>query len=253
MNWADLHTFAALCTSAGIPVPAPITRGIEMIDVANGHAAMPSGPLLAMTDDEVREHVEAVAIRQHTAYADGTTAGLLPGTLTFANELAIEVRAAVLPDLDTMVESLQPRFADVAAPLVLAAQQYGFTNSTRSDDVIELADEDASAAWRNARRAIDAIAPLVRFRIAVSRLFQVSPTPGEALRLSRWEAPNNEAPVNYSIAFAAGDNWDGDGGYYIEGKAAGHIDWLELAAGGLRLNTPTEVRLKLAASGAALT
>ncbi|MFG6401468.1 hypothetical protein [Microbacterium sp. P04] len=247
MNWGDLHAFVGLCTRAGVEVPAPILRGIEMVDIANAHTAQPTGRLLTMTYDQDREHVTALSIRQHTVYSDGSQIGLLPGALAFASEIASEVREAVLPDLDRIVESLQPRFEEITAPLTVAAQQYGFTNTTRSDDVIELADEQASTIWRESRRAIQALMPIVAFRIAVSRTFNVSPTTGESHHLS-YNLPTGEIPVNYSIAFAAGDNWSTDAGYYIEGKTQGHIDWLALAEGGLRLNTPTEVRMKLAAA-----
>ena len=51
--------------------------------------------------------------------------------------------------------------------------------------------------------------------------------------------------VDYSAAFAADNNWSLDGGFYIDNNRAGHLNWLSLAGGGLRLNSPDEVRAKI--------
>jgi len=132
---------------------------------------------------------------------------------------------------------VRAQFATLSAPLVTAAQDYGFTISTSSDEVIDLADEAASAAWRAARTAWHAIAPLVGLRIAMSSTFDVSPTRSEA-RAAAFPRTLRVAETNYSICFAEGDNWSLERGFYVEGKTVGHLDWFALAAGGLRLNTP---------------
>ncbi|WP_136024251.1 hypothetical protein [Microbacterium sp. K27] len=49
-----------------------------------------------------------------------------------------------------------------------------------------------------------------------------------------------------SVAFAAESNWHTDGTYYVDRRIGGSIDWFAIAAGGLRLNTPSEVDEKLA-------
>ncbi len=114
--------------------------------------------------------------------------------------------------------------------------------------MIDLADEGASAAWRSARSAWHAIAPIVSIRIAMSSTFDVSPTRAEA-RAAAFPRTLRDSETNYSICFAESDNWSLERGYYVEGKTVGHLDWFVLAAGGLRLNTPDEVRAKLDARG----
>jgi hypothetical protein len=52
--------------------------------------------------------------------------------------------------------------------------------------------------------------------------------------------------VNFSVCFAAGDNWSLTDGY-VTSPYATHLDWLAIAARGLRLNTPSEVAAKITA------
>lgn len=245
VNIASLAGFAVRCEHLGVTPPKVIARALELFEIANAYQADPVGSVLGLTDKQARDRVADLAIRRHTSGLMATP-GMTPGVLEFHELLASEVREAALPELDGLVASLQERFAELAAPLVLAAQEYGFTSSTTSDQVIELADEAASAAWRGARKAWSSIAPVVGLRIDVSKVFEVSPSRAEMT----WNTfPRNlgDTPVNYSVAFAAGDNWSLDGGYYLEGRTVGHLDWLALAAGGLRLNTPSEVAAKIAA------
>ncbi|WP_067194935.1 hypothetical protein [Microbacterium sp. XT11] len=245
MNLGTLPAFVAKCTALDVPVPSPITRALELLQVVEAHQMPPVASVLGMSDDEARAHVEALSIRQHTT-GGGTMPGLLTGITDFRAQLEAEVREASLPELEGLVETLQPRFAELAAPLVTAAQEYGFTSATTSDQVIELADEKASAAWRAARRAWSAISPIVALRIEISKVFTVSPT-REEMEHHVFPRRLGSMPVNYSAAFAEGENWSLEGGYYLEGKTIGHLDWLALAAGGLRLNTPAETAEKIAA------
>ena len=55
----------------------------------------------------------------------------------------------------------------------------------------------------------------------------MSPTKAEIKRLHQqvdgvFDIP--DAPINYSVAFAAGDNWSFKGGYYLEGHRNGGKD-----------------------------
>lgn len=245
LNLGELTAFAARCERLGVPAPASIARAVELLGVVENHQQTPARDLLTMTDDEARAHIEEISIRKHTASGFNIgEVGLEPGISAFRSQLTAEVRESSLPELEELIRSMQPRFEEAAAPLVVAAQQYGFTSATTSDQVIELADEDASAAWRGARRAWSAIAPLVTFRIEVSRVFEVSPTREETQR-AIFPRVLGGMPLNYSSAFAAGDNWSLENGYY-EGKTIGHLDWLALAAGGLQLNTPQQTADKIA-------
>lgn len=247
MNWSAIHDFAARCTAAGIEPPEPITRAIHLLQVAAAQEPAPTGGLLALDDAGVAARVEAYAIRAH--HAQGYGPGLAVGVVRFQDELVAETREACLPDLERIVTDLQPTFDELAAPLVTAARDFGFTYATTSDHVIDMADEKASAAWRAVPRAWRAIAPIVSLRIAMSTAFGVSPTMDERRAHAFPKLPGATSP-NYSVCFAAGDNWSFDDGYYIEGKTVGHLDWLALAAGGLRLNSPAEVRAKLDAGTA---
>ena len=101
---------------------------------------------------------------------------------------------------------------------------------TRSDDVIDLADEGAAAAWRATRPAW---AHLDRYHSAMRRLLR-------AFDLEH-ATPGTDAPPDLSAYFAAGANWSRAGKYYLESRTDAGLDWFALAAGGLRLNTPTEV------------
>lgn len=249
VEWDQLRVFAVACESVGLEPPEAIQTGLRMVAVANQHAEAPSGDLLSMSDDEVRARVTDLSIRQHRgAQGAANTMGLLPGIRAFRDELAEEVAASVGPDLERIVAALQPRFAEEAKPLVHAAQTYGFTASTDPAEVIDMADEKASAAYRAMRSAWIAIQPIASFRITLSTTFGLSPTVAETnLALYGDERSSSTPPINWSVLFTEGNNWSLDTGYVVEGRRGNHLDWLALAAGGLRLNTPSEVLAKVAA------
>jgi hypothetical protein len=238
MNWYSLHEFVGVCHAASVDVPQPIVRGMELMEVAKVSGESAPGDLLALTDDQVLERVTDLSIRRHQGPTPASR-GLAAGIDAFGDDLLAEVREATLPELDTLIVDLRPRFDEAAAPLVAAVKDFGFTFATTSNDVIDLANEKASAAWRDARTAWHALTPLVRIRTKISDLFHVSPTPEEAQHLFY-----GDVKVDYTVAFAAGDNWSYDGNYYVNGETGGTIDWFALAARGLRLNTPDEVRVK---------
>lgn len=246
---AELETFAEQCTALGLTTPAPITRTLALVQVATDHAAGADDiSLLDATDEQARAWITDRSIRGHDRDGRGSTLGMRAGVVSFTDQILAEARAATLPLLDGLVKKLQPRFKELAAPLEVAAQEFGFTYATNSDDVINLADEAASAAWRNARDAFHAVREIAAFRQSMSRVFRDSPTPDETLRnhyrgKGVYVMPGD---VNYSVCFAAGDNWSWENGYQIGSVQEGMIDWFALAAGGLALNTPSEVREKIA-------
>lgn len=248
LRLSDLIRFQAACQAIGTSPPQALARALDLVQVAEAHGTPPRPSLLSMSDDEARDLITDLAIRQHGVGGQGIgREGVRPGIELFQDELLAEVRVAVRPELDAMVESLRPRFDEAAAPLVRAAQDFQFSLSTTSDDVIELADEGASGAWRDARGAWAAVKPLAEFRTVMSKAFKLSPTPDDAdADLGSELTP--ERRLSYSVLFAAGDNWAYDGTYQIGRKPGSAIDWLALAVGGLRLNTPSEVDEKVDAS-----
>lgn len=241
INLGGLGSFMTACEQMGVTVPEPIIRAIRLVDTVDGFYASPSSPVLDLSDTDAEAWVIGHSIREHDRDGKASGRGMAPGIARFKERLSEELYDACRPHLDQLVTDLQPRFDEIARPLVVAAQTYGFTNNTTSDQVIELADEAASEAWRGARRAWQGVAPIAAFRLQLSRVFGLRPTRGDQI------AVHGRAPVdvNQSVCFAAGDNWSLDKGYYIEGRARGHLDWLALAAGGLRLNTPSEVDEKV--------
>lgn len=248
MNWSQLRAFATACESFGItPTPA-ISRGLELINVIDAHQNVTPAPVLDMTDEQARDYVTALSIREHDRDGRASARGMLPGVEQAKRDLAAEVRAATIPDLERITDELRPAFDTHAGPLVDAATVYGFTYATTSDQVINLADEAASAAWRAVPKAWNAIAPIVSLRLSMSSLFDVSPRRAEA-RAAAYPDVLRDDHLNHSVCFAAGENWSLGRGYYVEGKTMGHLDWLALAAGGLRLNSPAQVRAKLDAAG----
>lgn len=222
-------------------VPAAIARGLDLIAIAERADHVPQRSLLELTDEQLHEHIVELSIREHDRDGKATQRGPRPRVIAVTAAPVDEVHAAVLPELEEVVDQLQPQFAAFVAPLELAAQEFGFTYRTTSDDVINTADEKASAARRAVPAAWSAIAPIVSLRIKMAQLFESLPTTSEARVLG--------AVPNTSVCFAASDNWSSAKGYYLEAKTVGHLDWLELAAGGLRLNSPAEVLAKRAARG----
>jgi hypothetical protein len=258
MQWHQLLEFRVACGTARIDTPEPILRGLEMIEVANAFVLAPLPPALALTDQGVRDRVAELALRTHDSsnvytYGDRNT-GVAVGALVFQEQLAAEVREATLPLLEQLVIDLQPRFEELSRPLVVGAQDFEFTLDTTAVEVIDRADEAVSAAWRAVKPAMGAIAPMVRLRQLISELFEVSPTRAEAATLHYqpqgiWETPKQ---LDHSVSFAAEHSWSYDGAYYVKGKMPGTLDWMALARGGLKLNTPDEVREKQRAKAAHL-
>lgn len=236
MNWTELEVFLAQCTELGVKPPAALVRGRELRDLATAHIEDPQVPPLSASDDDFLGYFESLAIRRFTAQ-DGWTPGLKIILPDIDQALLPQIQADSAGDLDRIVQDLQKRFAELSKPIVTGARQYGFTLSTTSDDIIARRDVKAVDAWADVREAWHRIAPIAHLRQQMSRTFQVAPIAHAAA--GGWAVPIGG--IDYSVAFAGGDNWTTDGTSYVDGDLAGTIDWLKLAAEGLRLNTPTDV------------
>lgn len=253
MQWADLIKFKVHCELAGVNVPPPIERGLDLVDLARAAPNKKAGGLLDLTDGEVDDRVVALAIRGHSGISFGSSPshvnGLATGVEAFEEDLLAEVVEATLPHLDQIIVDLRPRFEEAAAPLVIGARDFGFTWETTSDQVIRRRDPAAAAAWADIPGSYAAMSPFERLRVNISRLFEVSPTRPEMLKAQGLHFTDGDPLQDYSVCFA-GDVWNINGHHYItakrnKGQSLGQINWLALAAGGLRLNTPAEVREKL--------
>lgn len=251
LNIADLHVLAGMCRELSIETPPPIVEGLHRLAVAAEHADPPPMKLLNLSDDEVRARVTDLAVRTHSYTNSGTGVGLAVGIEQFTSQLLAEVREETMPHLERIVAAMRPAFDAAAEPLVTAAQVYGYTWATTSDEVVDRADEEASTAWQDTRVALGAIQTVARMRIQLSRMFDLSPTPDDVnehyLRQGQFDVRVSEDQLDYSVCFAEYDNWNFNRGFYIEPNRGGKhmLDWLALAAGGLRLNTPDEVHQKI--------
>lgn len=250
INWGDLTAFAARCEQLDIEVPEPLARGLHLRKVAVAAAVNhPLDGLLELDDKQALKLIKDLAIRRHNGRGAGgafvSSDGMEAGVQPFVDQLAREVYAAMLPELEQIVLDLQPEFDRRVAPLVDAVTCYGFTAATTESSVIDM-DFDAIVAFRSIRTAWLEIQPIASFRIEMSRVFGVSPTPQEIADATGLIGIDAQR-ANYSVAFAAGNTWSLDDGYLIEGRRGNHIDWLALASGGLRLNTPAETRAKIVA------
>lgn len=242
MNWGLLRLFVSQCEALDVTPPAAAIRGLALVEVMNAHAAKEPVSLLSLTDEGIREHVDRLTLRRPV---EPTFGGPLIDhvTMDLSTELAREVREASRQDLDRIVDDLSSRFVELAAPIVIAAQDYGYSLRTTSDEVILRADERASAAWRNLRAAWARIQPIVALRIDMSRTFEVAPL--QSIR----KPPGS--PVDYTICFTRSDTWSTNGEKYVDGNVEGEIDWLALAIGGLELVGPSEVASRVADRDAA--
>lgn len=235
INWGQVREFVSVCEGLGIEPPAAAVRGLDIIAVAEAHKMVEAPTLLDASDDQVREYLDSLALRS-TSILDASGMPAMGGAIgSMSRLLASEVRAAVVADMDRFTKALRPRFDKQAKILVDAAQTYGYTLRTTSDEVIMRADEKASEAWRATRRAWFEIQRIADVRIRASKVFRCGPITDFAD-----SGQTNAETWDYSVCFAAGGDWSMDGSKYVQGNVHGDLDWLALAAGGLRLNTPAE-------------
>lgn len=249
LNWGEVHAFVAACKAAGVTPPNSVLRALHILEVAASMIPAPTGPLLGASDEQVRERVEALSIRAHNGGPAEVGRGMNPGVEQVSDTLAEELRGAAIPELDALIESLQPTFDEAARPLVVAAREFGIEAGTSSDDIIGRVDfADAVVAWRATRSAWFQIEPIVRWRIQLSRTFRLSPTIEETRRAGHIVMSDED--VNTSVLFVSGDAWSLDPSRYrVQGDRRQHMDWFQLARAGLHLATVTEVTSKIQAAG----
>lgn len=242
MSRERLTEFKVMCERHDLEVPEIVTQSLDLIDTVQLFAATPERKVLDMSADEAREYVTEISIRDHVTKTD-LYRGLDSGVVKFKDQIWAEIRENIRPDLDRIVTELQPRFAEAAAPIIEGATRHGFTYATTSDQLVRAGDLNAVELWRTVGQSWAAIRPLARWRARLSELFEVSPTTQEALRFG----DHRGGVGNWSVCFAAGESWSLTSGYHIEDTPSlAGLDWFALAAGGgLRLNTPSEVREKL--------
>jgi hypothetical protein len=243
----EAANFAVQCRELRISPPPALIRGLEQAAVIQRIQSEPTPPLLSLTEAQLRQRVRDEAMSRMASASSLEGHGLVGGVSRVLEELSAEVRAAAMPELEPICDELRTRFQKRAKPIEIAAQEFGFTFATSSDDVIML-DNKAISAWKAIPGAWNAIQPLVDLRIEMSSVFEASPNERQ-MRDLRWSSGRHErrppADVNYSVAFAGGDNWGTGSDYYLDDDAAGQLNWLELARGGLRINSPEEVARKI--------
>lgn len=253
LHVADLHALPPMCRELGVEVPEPIRRGIELLEVARRHAEEPpTGRLLGLTDQAARDRVDDLSLRSHLWSHAAASVGLTPGREQFESQLLAEIRAESFPHLDALIDALRPAFDAPASALMVAAQRYGYSWATTSNEVIDRADEAAAQAWRDTRDALAAIQRPAALRIQITRMFGLEPSVEGMrqyhLRAGRLDEFVSDEFLDFSVLFAAAKNWSWDRSSYLEKARGGSsLDWLTIAKGGLRLNGVEDVREKLAA------
>ncbi len=241
MSEMKLIQFKAVCEHNGVKVPDLVTRALATIDAARAVTREPEVRVLDLTPAQVRDYVKDVSLRTHTDGV-GKSRGYSSGLRQLEEHLWAEVRELIQPDLERIVTSQRKAFDRVVAPIVTGVRRHGFTYSTTSDDVVLAGDPKGMIAWRDSREAWPAVRTIARFRATISELFEVSPTWKEAQAFGA----SASGARNWSVCFAAGDHWSLGDGYHIEDKPSlAGLDWFAIAQGGLRLNTPSEVRRKI--------
>lgn len=250
MSLFKLIEFQVMCQRQGIEVPEVVTRARAMIEALNLSIEAPKRRVLDMSVDDAREYAAELSIRKH-ATASGREVGLEPGIKAAQDQVWNEMREEIAPELERIVaEVLRPRFDEVAAPIVAGARDFGFTYATTSDELVRRGTHEATDMWRQVGEAWKPLYVIARFRTKISELLEVSPSPRELRVLS---GAVDDGITNWSVCFAAGDNWSLRTGYHVEDKPVlSGLDWLAMARDGLRLNTPMEVRQKLAERQAAI-
>lgn len=238
----DARALATTITKTGIDAPAPLTRAVEILDRLD-HLEAPTTGILNLEDDDIAGFVDRIAIQRATAINQGAYAHR--EALDITRDGVAEEAAQALRDggVDDLIKALRPRFDKAAKVLHKASQQYGFNTRTSAEDVLNLDNHEATGTYRAISEAISVITEIADVRIKLSRLLGVSPTLQESMDArgaSTWLDPNVQ--FDFTICFAADGNWSVDGTMHVDKRADAGPDWLRMAATGLRLNTPTEVR-----------
>lgn len=240
----DLMRLVIQLEGLGVEVPVLLRRTLEVFELADATERSIEKPVLEMSEADLREYVEAVSLRRH-ATRSGNGVGLEPGIERVKAQAVAELRAGIVPDLDTIIEGLRPKFDEIVAPFLEAARLGLSYEFTTSDDLVREGNTEKLQVWRQVGQSWRAITRIARLRTQLSEAFDVAPTWAEAQQLGARDSGRRD----WTVCFAAGDHWsmDGSRGYIERGKPAlSGIDWIAIAAsGGLRLNTASEVREKI--------
>ncbi|WP_146080070.1 hypothetical protein [Clavibacter michiganensis] len=247
MNMHQALKFVDNCAKLGVTAPASIAQGHAVIARAEAYKdAVPDVHVLDLTTDELHEYITDISVRSHKSTGING-AGMEYGLDAVKTQVSQEVRAAALPQLDALVEELRPQFDEHATAITIAVKQYGFTAATTAEQVIkQLTVIDAISAWKNAQEAVRPINTIARLMEQMVTLFDLRPSETDY----KGRRPGPPPVVNYSVLFALADNWGLGDEYTSSGGDHRHgnpyvLDWYALAPGGLRLNTPSEVIVKL--------
>jgi hypothetical protein len=188
LRQSEALEFVELCRGLDIAPPAALVRGLELLDAAEAfHTERPLASILDLDDAEIGPLITDLAIRHHAGRGATTPDGLGAGVDAFTEKLLAEMCEHTLPDLDRIVVELRPQFDELARPLIVAAQEPGFTSATTSDDLITWSAA-AIEAWRALRSAEATLEPLAGVWRAMTEIFAVEPTRATSPRRSRTTA-----------------------------------------------------------------
>ncbi|WP_158375551.1 hypothetical protein [Cellulosimicrobium cellulans] len=241
-----ISTLRAAIEQFGATVPDSIARAEQLLLAGQAFVDQEAGSVLSLTDDHVAENIIQRSWRAHVSHAPlqmSPPVGAEAGFETFKRALVVELLADVRGRVPDLIAEVRGDFDMAADVMVTAVQEFGFTYNTTANDVIDMDNPDAVRALRETRPAWRA---LVRIERGLRDLLA-------ALDIATPLDPRNRAigdPPDLSAYFAAGEIWSDNGGYHIEQRTQGGIDWFALAAGGLRLNTPSEVEAKISGRAA---
>lgn len=230
---ADARDLAVDFTALGLPVPTSLARVVEIATFTQARIAAPfDRPCLDMTEAELLDY----ALDRSRRRAEGVgTPPYLAALEHIADQAADEAAARLRAgEIDEVIDALRAVF-DPAARVLEHAASLGFTHATTAQQVIDRNDRDAVATWQKLPDTRATMATVARIRERISERLNASPSYDDL----GWDAVGS---IDYSVCYAAGDGFSTDGGLYVHGQ----LDWLALARGGLRLNTPSECHAKLA-------
>lgn len=238
---SDARALQAMFAGVGANCPDYIGRAVSIAEMAL-ESFKPTTDLLDMTDDQVRAVFERESLRQIDGGNSYLTAATYVGERALA-EAADRLRAG---DVDKLIKALRPEF-DKHAKIVVAAAGYGITARTTPAEILDRDDSKVTAVWKGLSAALTGLNSILNARAHLSRTLGVSPTIEQhniVNQLGFFDTPNRV--FDWSVTVAGGDNWSANGATHIDGRPELGLDWLNLARGGLHLNTPAEVDEKIA-------
>lgn len=247
LNAPAANDLKTLLDSRKIPLPASLMRAMEIDTMLTAHREEPPTPaFLELDDDELIAHLETRIVR--TALSDRSRMQAYhPQAIAEVTTAAFEQASIQLAagGVDEIIEALRPAFNDAAAVLSEAAK-LGFTSKTTAQDVIDRNDDNAMTVWRALDKAMTTLHKIADIRRKLSVTLDASPTLEEQKPIVPFgiDYVTGNRVIDWSVAFAAGDNWGVLGEFHIDRIFNGTVDWLALAGSGLHLNTPSEVRAK---------